>query len=501
MKLLTASQITAWDQYTITHEPIASHLLMARAAALCTDWLFHHYARDKKYIIICGKGNNGGDGLVIAKNLSSMGFGVELYILEHKENASDDFKYWYNDLPEKIIVKHITEDTNSWPNFNSKNIIVDAIFGSGLNRPLEGWLKDFIIHINKQICDKVSIDIPSGLPPESYSGDFCDATLYKDAIIKSDITLTFQIPKLSFLLPDTGIYTNNFEVLDIGLSEQYINDIETNYHYITLEDIKPTIIHHQKFTHKGTRGHALLLCGSRGMTGAAILSAKSCLLSGAGLCSVHLPDTERLALHSALPEALWLEMLDTNISKYNSLACGCGIGEHEYGTALVDWAMLQNIPTVFDADALNIIAKQNWLSRLKPNTIITPHVKEFERLCNIENSTGKQRLELQMQMAKDYNIIIVLKGAHTSISLPNGNIYFNSTGNPILATGGSGDILTGIIAANLAQGYTPANAAMAAVFIHGLAADELAKEKEYILSGEVAERVPYVIKSLSLSSF
>ena len=357
---------------------------------------------------------------------------------------------------------------------------------------MEGWLKDFIIHLNNQICDKVSIDIPSGL-----NANFCDISQYKDAIIKSEITLTFQIPKLSFLLPDTGIYTNDFEVLDIGLSEQYINDTDTNYHYITSEDIKPTIIHHQKFAHKGTRGHALLLCGSRGMTGAAILSAKSCLLSGAGLCSVHLPDTERLALHASLPEALWLEMLEADISKYDSVACGSGIGQHEYGTALIDWALQQNIPTVFDADALNIIAKQNWLSRLKPNTIITPHVKEFERLCNIQNSTGKQRLELQTQMAKDYHIIIVLKGAHTSIALPDGNIYFNSTGNPILATGGSGDVLTGMIAANLAQGYTPANAPMAAVFIHGMAADELAKEKEYILSGEVADRVPYVIKHIN----
>ncbi len=192
-------------------------------------------------------------------------------------------------------------------------------------------------------------------------------------------------------------------------------------------------------------------------------------------------------------------MLETNLSKYDALACGCGIGQNEYGIALVDWALQQNIPTVFDADALNIIAKQNWLPRLKPNTIITPHVKEFERLCNIQNSTSLQRLELQMQMAKDYNSIIVLKGAHASIALPNGNIYFNSTGNPILATGGSGDALTGMIAANLAQGYTPANAAMATVFIHGMAADELAKEKEYILSGEVADRVPYVIKSISLS--
>lgn len=489
MKLLTTSQIKAWDQYTISHEPIASHLLMARAAALCTDWLFHHFSHDKKYSILCGKGNNGGDGLVIARNMSLMGLAVELYIIEHTANASDDFNYWYSDLPEKIIVTHITEENTNWPSFNQDHIIVDAIFGSGLNRPLEGWLKDFVIHINKQQCDKVSIDIPSGL-----STDFCDVSLYIDAIIKSDITLTFQIPKLSFLLPDTGIYTNKFEVLDIGLSQQYINDIETKYHYITTDDIKPTIIHQQKFAHKGTRGHALLLCGSRGMTGAAILSAKSCLLSGAGLCSVHLPDTERLALHAALPEALWLEMLEADISKYDSLACGCGIGQHEYGTALVDWVLQQNIPTVFDADALNIIAKQNWLKRLSPNTIITPHVKEFERLCNIQDSTSIQRLELQMQMAKDYHIIVVLKGAHTSIALPDGTLYFNSTGNPILATGGSGDVLTGMIAANLAQGYTPANAAMAAVFIHGLAADELAKEKEYILSGEVADRIPYIIK-------
>ncbi len=270
---------------------------MERAATMCSDWLLQYW--DKKFIVICGKGKNGGDGLVIAKNLSSMGFEVELYIVEHTENASKDFNYWYKDLPEKIIVKHLTEDISNWPRFNQDNIIVDAIFGSGLNRPLEGWLKDFIIHLNNQICDKVSIDIPSGL-----NANFCDISQYKDAIIKSDTTLTFQIPKLSFLLPDTGIYTNKFEVLDIGLSQQHISDTDTNYHYITLADIKPTIIHHQKFAHKGTRGHALLLCGSSGMTGAAILSAKSCLLSGAGLCSVHLPDTERLALHAALPEAL-----------------------------------------------------------------------------------------------------------------------------------------------------------------------------------------------------
>ncbi len=488
MKLLTSSQIKSWDQYTITHEPIGSHLLMERAATLCSDWLLQYW--DKKYRIFCGKGNNGGDGLVIAGNLSRMGFEVELYIVEHTEKASDDFNYWYNKVPGKIMVNHITSDYTDWQSFNQDDIIIDAIFGSGLNRPIDGWLKEFIIHLNKQICDKVSIDIPSGLP-----ADFCDINIYKDTILKSDITLTFQVPKLSFLLPDTGIYTTDFEILDIGLSPQYINEADINYHYITLDDIKPIIIHHNKFAHKGTRGHALLLCGSRGMTGAAILSAKSCLLSGAGLCSVHLPDTEKLALHAALPEAMWLETLETTQSKYDSVACGCGIGQLDFATTLVDWALQQNMPTVFDADALNIISKQNWLARLKPNTIITPHVKEFERLCNIQNSTSIQRMELQIQMAKDYHIIVVLKGAHTAIALPNGNVYFNSTGNPILATAGSGDVLTGIIAANLAQGYTPANAAMAAVFIHGLAADELAKEKEYILSGELADRIPYMIKS------
>ncbi|MDZ4759111.1 MAG: NAD(P)H-hydrate dehydratase [Bacteroidota bacterium] len=494
MKLFTADQIRAWDKYTIEHEPIASHLLMERAAEKCVHWLFANIPHSKKYHIICGKGNNGGDGLVIAKILNMMNFSVELYIVEHATNASPDFEFWFKDLSKNIAVKHISDNNANWPIFDKDAILIDAIFGSGLSTPLEGWIADFIIHLNKQKANKISIDIPSGLP-----ADLCDTSLYKGAIIKADITLTFQIPKLSFLLPDTGNFANHFEVLDIGLDKVYEKEIATNYHYITISDIKPIIKHHQKFEHKGTRGHALLICGSLGMTGAAILSAKSCLLSGAGLCSVHLPDTERLALHAALPEALWLEMLDSNIEKYNSIACGCGIGQHEYATTLVDWALQQNIPTVFDADALNIIAQQHWLKRLTPNTIITPHVKEFERLCNSNSprrTTGKQRLELQIQMAKGYHIIIVLKGAHTSIALPDGTIYFNSTGNPILATGGSGDVLTGMIAANLTQGYTPSDAAMAAVFTHGLAADELAKEKEYILSGEVAEKIPYVLKRL-----
>lgn len=488
MKLFSAKQIRDWDQYTMAHEPIASYALIERAAAACANWISHHLDSNAAYHIFCGKGNNGGDGLVIARDLFLLNKKVVVYILEHSAEASDDFTYWRKQLPAHLEVLYITEDSITWPELNENSIIVDALFGSGLNRPLEGWLAEFVSHLNAQKVYTLSIDVPSGLPV-----DFCEAELYNHRVVVADMTLTFQVPKLSLLLPDTGKYTQSFEVLNIGLHSNYTAITSTPYYYNDLHEVCKIWRPQEKFTHKRKRGHALLLCGSRGMTGAAILSAKACLHSGAGLCSVHLPESERTALHTSLPEALWLEILETDMSKYDALACGCGVGQTSYGVALVDWVLQQNIPTVLDADALNIIAAQKWLPRLVPNIILTPHVKEFERLGGLTRSTAKDRLERQIQVAQETQCIIVLKGAHTSIALPNGEVYFNSTGHPILATAGSGDVLTGIITALLAQGYPPAAAATFGVYIHGAAGDKLATQKKYILAHEIAEEIPFYL--------
>jgi len=484
MKILTIAQIREADAFTIKNEPIRSIDLMERASKACVQWLTDHFDKSFHFIVFSGMGNNGGDGLAIARLLSAK-YKTEVFIIKHTDHSSPDFnenrKKLVNSVKVKISEIKKTDDLKKIKLKNDavKNcVFIDAIFGSGLSKPISGIAAEVIEQINKHQGITIAIDIPSGL-----YGDENINNIQK-FIIHADYTLTFQFPKFSFLLPENDSYVGNWIVLPIGLHPDYIESVKTKNYLITEELIHSVFKKRNKFSHKGNYGHALLIAGSYGKIGAAVLGSKACLHSGAGLITVRVPKCGYEILQSTSPES----MVDTDnceewfsgfidISKYNAIAIGPGIGNHiETQNALKLLIQNSSVPLIFDADAINILAEnKTWISFIPKNSVFTPHPKEFERLVGKTNNSV-ERIEKQREFSIKHHCYIVLKGAHTSVSCPNGSVYFNSTGNPGMATAGSGDVLTGIILGLLAQGYSSKNASIIGVYIHGLAGDFFCKE-------------------------
>ncbi len=484
MKILPVDKIREADAYTIKNEPIADIDLMERAAGQLFNWIAKKVDTTHRFYIIAGLGNNGGDGLALARMLKNAGYYVEVFVIRYSGKTSDNFARnleRFKNVGAEFLFD-ITPENNIFPDTGDEDIIIDAVFGSGLTRPVTGFIADVIDKLNRSNSVKISIDIPSGL--------FADKSSIKEggAVVRADYTLTFQNPKLAFLMPENDAYVGKWVVLDIGLHQEYLNGVEVDNFYITKNDVKGMILPRRKFSHKGTFGHALLIAGSYGKTGAAVLAAKAALRSGVGLLHVHIPKSSYAIMQTAIPEAmLSIDRYENHFSEvpgmvmYNAVGIGPGLGkEHQSQMALK--VLIQNFrfPAVFDADALNILSEnKTWLSFLSPGTIITPHPKEFERLAG-KWSDDFEKIKLQKDFARKYNVIVVLKGAHTSVCLPSGKCFFNSTGNPGMATAGSGDVLTGIITALLAQRYSPEKAAVLGVYVHGLAGDISAKQKGQI---------------------
>ena len=465
MKILSIDKIREADRYTIEHEPISSEGLMERAAGQVFEWLMAHIKKENKVKVFCGYGNNGGDGMVVARRLTKAGIPNQVYMLPDLHSALD------------------------FPTFDDDEIIIDALFGSGLNRPVEGGAAELINYLNQQNAIRISIDIASGL--------FADTPSPAAAIFKPDYTLTFQMPKLAFMMPENDPYVGQLEILDIQLHPQFLLQVETNNFLVDNELIKPIIHRRTKFSHKGTYGHALMVAGSEGKTGAAILGAKSCLRTGVGLLSVKLPQSAWTPLQTALPEAMI--QVDDKLEAFSAIGVGPGLGKDEDAQRMVRHLIQDaKVPLVMDADALNILSENpTWLSFLPPKTILTPHPKEFERLFG-KTSNSFERLELQREMAVKHNVIIVLKGANTATAMPNGTVFFNSTGNPGMATAGSGDVLTGMILSLLAQRYSSEEAAVLGVYLHGLAGD-LAAEKmgqEAVIASDITNHIGNAYLSL-----
>ena len=477
MKILSIEQIRQADQYTIQNEPIASVDLMERAATQVYEWLITRIGKDDKIAIFCGMGNNGGDGFVVARLLMEKGYDTEVYMVWYSEKMSPDCEVNY----QRATIHQIRSDAD-FPKLEPNSIIIDALFGSGLNRAITGLTAELIEYLNRQQAIRVSIDIASGL--------FADTPSPAGAIFKPDYTLTFQQPKLAFMMPENDPYVGQLEVLDIQLHPQYLLEVETNNFLVDKTMIQPMIHHRPKYSHKGTYGHALLIAGSEGKTGAAILGAKSCLRTGVGLLSVILPQSAWTPLQTALPEAMI--HIDDKLDSFNAIGIGPGLGKSDDAQRTVR-SLIQDaqVPLVMDADALNILSEnKTWLSFLPGKTILTPHPKEFERLFG-KTSTSFERLELQRKMAVKFGIIIVLKGANTTVAMPNGAVFFNTTGNPGMATAGSGDVLTGMILSLLAQRYTPEEAAVLGVYLHGLAGDFAAEaqSQEAMIASDITEHI------------
>lgn len=479
MKIPTIQTARAADAYTIENEPISSVDLMERAATQIYFWLMRNLkSKEVSIKIFCGMGNNGGDGLVLARLLATNDIFAQVYIVHVSDNFSHDCEVNYErlkEIPEVPMYGIFSKE--DFPKIDDNDIIIDALFGSGLSRPLEGLAAEMVNHINDNQAIRIAIDIASGLYGDSIG-------IPTNPIVRADYTVSMQFPKMAFLYPENEPYVGKWEVLDIKIHPDYIENVETANFYTTLDVIKPLLHKRGKHSHKGTYGHALLISGSTGKTGAALLASEACLRSGVGLLTTHLPKSAMLPLQIYLPEAMISPDKSDNcfsqvpdLQPYNAVGAGPGLGKSkETANALKRLIQEAKVPMVLDADALNIISEnKTWLSFLPERTIITPHPKEFERLFG-KTENSQQRLELQREMSKQYNIIIVLKGANTSITFPNGSCFFNSTGNPGMATAGSGDVLTGIILSLLAQRYTPEEAAIIGVFMHGRAGDKAAEK-------------------------
>jgi ADP-dependent NAD(P)H-hydrate dehydratase / NAD(P)H-hydrate epimerase len=497
IKILSAPQIKQLDAYTIQNEPIASIDLMERACRAFVNWFIERYDTTHKVGIICGTGNNGGDGLGIARLLHEWNYPVTVWIVHGSVNETNDFLTNRERIKNKIAIIDII-DQPADDLAKDQSIIIDALFGSGLSRPLDGVYASVIKKLNDTVAVKLSVDIPSGLQADTPSAG---------EIFKAHHTITFQLPKLAFLLSENKEYAGEWHILDIGLSRQGIKEAEAIHFLLTEKDIKKMVRVRGRFDHKGKFGHALLVAGSRGKMGACVLAARAALRSGPGLLTVHIPSGSEVIIHTAVPEAM--ASLDSsvthfsdklNVENFQTVGVGPGMGQHA-DTVKALHNLLDNFkkPMVLDADALNIISSQPELMQLIPKgSILTPHRKEFERLVGACKNDF-DRLDKLVQLSKQLQSVVVLKGAYSAIAAPDGKIYFNPTGNPGMAKGGSGDALTGILTGLLAQGYDPTQAAQTGVYVHGLAGDLAAHEsgQTSLIATDLVERLPLAFKRLA----
>jgi ADP-dependent NAD(P)H-hydrate dehydratase / NAD(P)H-hydrate epimerase len=471
MQIFATEKIRAWDEYTIHHEPVSSLDLMERAAAACFEWLTQEGYNSNNFSIYCAKGNNGGDGLAIARMLAQSGHRVKVNILEFGHKGTDDFQSNLARLHETVAeIRFISEETAIYPP-EPGDILIDALFGSGLNRPLDGLSARLVEHMNASGQEIIAIDIPSGL--------FVDRSSRGNTVIKASHTLSFQCYKPALLVPENAEFFGEVHILDIGLHPGFLKDNSSSLQWIDAALVKTILRPRKKFAHKGDFGHAALAAGSAGMMGAAVLCARACLRAGVGKLTVHIPSSGNNIMQVAVPEAMC--MVEDGVGhinsfsapeKYNAIGIGPGIGQHEQHAGLLEHIFQHyHHPLVIDADGLNVLAKHNWLLiKIPANSVLTPHPKEFERLFGKTNDDF-HRLSMALDKAAFYKINIILKGHHTFIATPGGTGYFNSTGNAGMATGGTGDVLTGIITALVAQGYDAQQAAIAGTYIHGLAGD------------------------------
>ncbi|MES2794659.1 MAG: NAD(P)H-hydrate dehydratase [Bacteroidota bacterium] len=492
IKILNPIQIKALDAYTIENESISSIDLMENAAnSFCKYLIETHLLNEISTKIICGSGNNGGDGLAIARILMQKGFQVEVFVNVSKSGQSDDFRINLNRLAKIVEVKFI-ENESDIPLFYNDELIIDAIFGMGLNRPVDGIAKIVIQKMNESLATIIAVDIASGLYSDT-------SNLLGDMIVKPKYTISFELPKLAFFQPQNIDFVGDWHIVPIGLNQNFIDLAKTNYFYT--DQVGQLMKERPKFSNKGTFGHGLLIAGSYGMIGAALLAAKACLRSGVGKLTVNTPQCGYEIMQITNPEAMALlddnETFITQIIDYkvfNAIGIGPGLGKNRETVSFLEKFLRSiNRPIVIDADALNIIAENNYHSLIPQNSILTPHPKEFERLINKTWQNDFEKLDFLIEFAQTYHIIVCLKGANTAIAFPNGEIHFNSTGNAGMAKGGTGDALTGILTALLAQGYTPEEAAVLGVFEHGLAGDKAAakKGKMAMLVSDLIEEIKF----------
>lgn len=497
MKIFTAAQIHELDNYTITHEPIKSIDLMERAAKTITRAIMDEWTDRTPMVIFAGPGNNGGDSLAVARLLAEENYKVSVYLFNIHNKLSDDCAANKQRLIDSKRVGHFTEVTLNFdpPELTEDMVVIDGLFGSGLNKPLIGGFASLVKYINQCPAKVVSIDIPSGL--------MCEDNTYNihSNIIRADLTLTLQQKKLSMMMADCQKYIGRLRVLDIRLSKEYIDKTEANCRILEEQDVRRLLMPRDDFAHKGAMGNALIIAGSYGMAGAAVLATRACLRSGVGKVTVHTPRRNYLVMQTAVPEAVMqMDHEETYFSEsvdstdFDALGIGPGLGLVENtAIALIGQIRRTSCPIVADADALNILANhQAWMQQLPSGIIMTPHPKEFDRMAGSTSNNDYERLIRAQQMAEHIKGYIILKGHHSALCMPDGHIVFNATGNSGMATAGSGDVLTGILTALLARGYDKGTACQLGMYLHGLAGDLAAKEvgKESMVASDIIQFLP-----------
>lgn len=511
MKILSASQLKVIDAYTIEHEPVSSTNLMERASRAVADKIRSRWSIDTPIKIFAGPGNNGGDALAIARMLGETNYKVCVYLFNTSDNLSADCQINKQRLLDFQDVKQNTMGVRNVelvevksqftpPKLEEGDLVVDGLFGTGLSRPLNGGFASVVKYINSSPATVVSIDVPSGL--------MCEDNTYNvmNHIVKANYTFTLQYPKLSFFFAENEQYVGEWEVLDIGVKDPMTEETHSPYYFTEQADLLPLLKSRSKFAHKGSVGHALLIAGKRGMAGAAILAARACMRSGAGKLTVRVPEHNVRIMQEAVPEAILNIDVDQNCfsqsfdtSEFDAMAIGPGIGTSSYTVqAFIEQVSMTKCPMVIDADALNILGShRGWITQLPRRCILTPHKKELFGLISTTRNSYEE-LERTRELAARQQIYIVIKGAYSAIVTPEGNVYFNSSGNPGMATAGAGDVLTGVLVSLLAQGYVPEVAARLGVYLHGLAGDLAVENLSYegLISSDLVEYLPKSFKTL-----
>ena len=496
MKIFSSTQIHELDKYTIDHEPIKSIDLMERAASRIVAEIRHLCTAYNTIVVFAGPGNNGGDALAVARILASEGLKVKAWLFNTTGRLSADCKTNRDRLTGMKELDSFTMVIDEFdpPTLDASTLVIDGLFGVGLNKPLTGGYASLVQYINASPSKVVSIDMPSGLMSESNEYNV------RSNIIRADVTVTIQQPKLSFLFAENQQFIGELKVVDINISKEGMAQVDAHVTILEEDDVRCRMRQRDDFAHKGTMGHALIIAGSRGMAGAAMLATKACLRSGVGKVTVHTPAANIIPLQIGVPEAIldidpdncfFTEAVSTD--RFQAMGIGPGLGNNENSAiTMIGQLRRAQCPIVIGAAALNLLATHKaWMQQLPAGCILTPHIGEFERLEGA-SSDSYDRLSKAIILADRQQAYIVLKGHNTAIVTPGGRIMFCPTGNSGMATAGSGDVLTGVITALLARGYAQADACLVGTYLHGLAGDIAAKKfgKESLMASDIIDALP-----------
>ncbi len=491
MKLFSAEQIRQIDAATIKNEPISAIDLVERAGTACCEWITQHYSVQYSFHVFCGMGNNGADGLAVARILLEKGYSVAVHPVAHRSNGNPSFDRNIERLIEAGADIDYIADRKDLPIVDDHVIAIDAILGTGLSKSVRGLLKDVVTGLNEAYNHVISIDVPTGLPSD------VDVEL-GPTCVKANHTLTFQFPKLSFMVGVTGKYTGDIHVVDIGLDDEAILDTQTPYFITTEYEVESIRGNRSMFSHKGDYGHALLVAGQRGMMGAAVLTSKGCMRSGVGLVTSHIPSCGEQIIQISAPEVM--VSIDSSsdfitdtpeFSGYAAIGMGPGMGRHESTFEAIEPLLKSDILKVIDADAIHLITDYGAWNELNGTVIVTPHLGEFRKMMNDPELSAEKAIAKARSWASEHEQYLLLKGAYSALCTPQGDVFFNGSGHPAMATAGSGDVLTGVLTGMLAQGLEPLKAMRLGVWNHGLAGELAAnlREDHAVIASDIIEEL------------